>query len=98
MSRPRRGESPAEFVAREVRREHRPDRAWPPALGGLLAAAGLAMLYGPEVWADQRRFAPLPWWGGVGLAALGLLICRGVPRWMSLFLLAACLLFAGMNR
>ena len=92
MSRPRRGESPAEFVAREVRREHRPDRAWPPVLGGLFAAAALALWFGPEGPAELRRLAPFLWWAGIACAALGAAICRGLPRWMSGLLLAACLL------
>ncbi len=101
MSRPRRGESPAQFVAREVRREHRPPRSWPPVLGGLLAAAALLLWFGPEGAADLRRFAPMLrrfapmlWWAGIAFAALGVVLCRGLPRWMSGFLLAACLLLS----
>ncbi|MEM9700942.1 MAG: hypothetical protein AAF907_00700 [Planctomycetota bacterium] len=92
MNKPRRGESPAEFVAREVRREHREPRSWPPLLGGVCVAAALALRFGPAPWSERAFDIPYLWWAGIAFAALGLLLCRGVPRWMSGFLLAACLL------
>ena len=88
MTRPRRGETPADLAARTVRREHRPPRSWPPALGGLCLAAALAAWWGFE-WVPPGvvRHAYWLWWGGVGLACLGLLICRGTNRWASGLLL-----------
>jgi len=91
----KRGESPAEFAAREVRREHRPPRSWPPALGGLLVIGSLGLwAAGVELpdWGERARIGAF--WAGIAVAALGLLICRGWERLMSAFLLAAVGLLA----
>ncbi|NNJ25818.1 hypothetical protein LzC2_18930 [Planctomycetes bacterium LzC2] len=61
-------------------------------IGGLLIAAALALRFGLENDPELQRSATMLWWAGMGCAALGLVLCRGLPRWMSGFLLAACLL------
>ena len=74
---PNRGESPAEFVAREVRREHRPPRRrWL----AVVAAAG----WGAATWFAWTTGNPWPrdWLmlGTLGAGAAGAVVCRGFDR------------------
>ena len=92
MTRPRRGESPADLAARVVRREHRAPRAWPPVIGGLLCVAGFA------AWAFADSLPPpaetagaAAWWGGIGCGVLGGLACRGGNQLASVLLVASAL-------
>ena len=93
---PKRGESPADLAARTVRAEHRPARSWPPVVGGLVLAGALVVPRLPPnaVPAVLAGPAPVLPYAAVGCGLLGLFLCRGVPRWMSGFLLATCLLLA----
>ena len=91
---PKRGETPADLAARAVREEHRPPRSWPPVVGGLALAGAFLVPRLPRdaVPAVLAGPAPVLLYAAVGLGLLGLFLCRGVPQWMSGFLLATCVL------
>ena len=93
---PRKGETPADLAARAVRAEHAPPRSWPPVAGGLCAAAAVILprLPAGAVPAALNGPAPVLGYAAAGLGVLGLFLCRGVPRWMSGLLVAACALAA----
>ena len=95
-AKPRRSASAADIAARAVRKEHRPPRSWPPVVGGLLAAAALVVprLPAGTVPAVLAGPAPVLGYAAAGMGLLGVFLCRGVPRWMSGLLVAACVLFA----
>ena len=76
MSRPRRNESPADFAARTVRREHAPAKTrWIAVLAACAWAA--AVWFGREGRADLRDRLTL---AAAGLGAAALLVCRGWER------------------
>ena len=88
--RPRRGETPHRFLIREVRREHRPPRSWPPVLGGVLLAAAVAVRFLrpehlPAAVAEGGRHLPI---AALVCGVLGVMICRGLNRFMAGLLVA----------
>ncbi|MFH5806293.1 hypothetical protein [Alienimonas sp. DA493] len=95
MSRPRKGESPAEFAAREVRKVHRP--SWTRWIAFVAALSWVGAVWFAwttrDAWPRDGFLQASAACGGLGLA-----LCRGGDRLIAgLALLGAVLLWLKLN-